>query len=255
MFRFVERLGARVIGGAAGFIPAVFALFAFSAAAEAQFLTFVSATGNDTQPCTVEAQPCKTVQRGISALSAGGTLRILTDLPQQQAATIAKSMTVEGGGHTMIGRLVINSASAVVALRGLNLTGRGAHAVGISITSAAAVHIEDCTAERYTNSGISLAGTTATKLFVSDTVSRDNGYAGLYVGDANAQVAVADSRFEGNFNSGLYLESANANVTRSIASGGTYGIVMVGGTTNLTETTAADNSQVGFLVSSGAAPP
>ena len=73
-------------------------------------------------------------------------------------------------------------------MRGLQLNGVGIIANGIRIDSAAAVHIEDCTVERYTGDGIKLVATTATELFVSDTVSRDNTDTGLYVfNDANAQ--------------------------------------------------------------------
>jgi hypothetical protein len=225
---------------------AAFAVFAFSAAADAQFLTFVSATGVDTRPCTVQAQPCKTLQRAVTVTGPGGTIRILSDLPGQNAA-IAKSLAVEGGGNSMIGTIVINNASAVVTLRGLNLTGRGVVANGIRIDGAAEVHIEDCTVERYTNDGIKLVATTPTRLFVSDTVSSFNGSDGLYADDLNAGADIENSRFDGNASSGLFLRVAKASVLLSIASGNvSSGIILRTPNAKVAETTANDNGNIGL---------
>lgn len=226
---------------------AAFAIFAFFATAKAQFLTFVAATGVDTRPCTVQAQPCKTLQRAAAVTGAGGTIRILSDLPAQ-STTLAKSLTVEGGGYSMIGTITINNASAVVALRNLALTGRGAVARGINIVSAAAVHIEDCTVERYTQDGIVLTGTGATDLFISDTVSRDNNN-GLTVGNASAHVAVEKSRFEGNAQEGVRVNAAEVSINRSTASRNGFGIfISGGGTANITETVVVDSASYGFEI-------
>jgi hypothetical protein len=231
---------------AARLVFAAFAIFAFSAAAGAQpqFITYVSATGNDANPCTAQSAPCRTLQRGVNVTPAGGELRLLT--PIHGNVAVAKSITIFGNGATIIGVISINNASAVVALRDLTLNGRHAFGTGINILAAAAVHIEDCTIERYTGEGIFLSGSTATKLFVSETVSRDNGDIGLMAFNVNARVAVEYSRFENNGGSGLFIKAAKVNVLRSTVSGNHYGVHLDGGTANFTETTVADNVNTGI---------
>jgi hypothetical protein len=229
---------------------AALATVAFSATAKAQALTFVSATGVDTRPCTVQAQPCKTLQRAVTVTTAGGSIRVLSDL-QGQNVTIAKSLTIEGGGNSVIGTIIINNASAVVTLRRLNLTGRGVTANGIRILAAAAVHIEDSTVERYTNDGIKLVATTPTKLFISDSVSRASSD-GLYADAANAQVVIQNSRFDQNYSSGVYLNVAKASVTGGSASGNLqHGFILNGVAVKITGTTASNNARDGFTVRTG----
>ena len=117
-------------------------------------------------------------------------------------ATLAinKNITIAGDGVAIVGSIAIGTSStnAVVTLRGLNLNGAKIYPNGIRIDAAAAVHIENCTVERYTGDGIKLAATTATELFISDTVSRDNGGDGLHVSDTGARLTVENSRFENN---------------------------------------------------------
>src|SRR3954462_1223862 len=80
-----------------------------AAPAHAAFTTFVSATGIDSRPCTVQAQPCRTLQRAANQTSLGGEIVVLSSLPAQ-LATVARSMTIDGGGFSMIGTITINSA-------------------------------------------------------------------------------------------------------------------------------------------------
>ena len=240
----------RSFAAAARLVFAVFAIFAFSATAAAQFLTFVSATGNDANTCFVQASPCKTLQRAINQTSAGGEVRVISQLTSN--GVINKSITIDGGGNTVIGTIVVNSASAIVAFRELNLTGRNAFATGFNIINAAVVHIEDCTVERYTGDGIKLVASTATKLFVFNTAARDNTSSGLYVFAANARVTVENSRFDNNTSFGLYLLAARATVTRSSASGNSTGMALQGGPEDVTESTAADNAIYGFYFAGGA---
>jgi len=148
----------------------------------------------------------------------------------------------------MIGTIVINGPSAIVTLNGLHLTGRNAVAHGVRIDSAAAVYIADCTVERYTNDGIQFVATTATKLFVSDTVSRANGSDGLYVDGVNALAEIKNSRFEGNASSGLFLKVKTASVAQSTSSGNVvHGIILRTPNAKVTETTANDNGSFGLF--------
>jgi len=201
----------------------VFAAFAFSASASAApYISFVAANGNDANPCTVVTAPCKTLQRAVNVTPASGTVSVLT--PLQGHVTINKSITISGDGAPIVGTITINSASAIVTLRGLELNGVGIIANGINITSAAAVHIEDCTVERYTGDGITLVATTATQVFISDTVARENTGTGLWLNDANARSTVKDSRFENNGQAGLFLPAGAAYISDSVFTDNNMGI-------------------------------
>ena len=219
--------------------------------AAAQYITYVATNGNDANPCTVVTAPCKTLQRSVNVTTANGTVRVLT--PLISSVFINKSITIEGVRPTIVGQITIGGAAAVVTLRGLALDGVGGYVNGIRIDSAAKVHIEDCTVERYNGSGINLVATTATQLFVSETVSRDNSSSGLQADAVNARVQIENSRFEGNVDYGLYLKVAKANVVRSTASENNHGMYLYGGTANVTETTAANNGNNGFQIAGGGA--
>ena len=224
---------------------AAVATLAFSAAAEAQYLTYVAANGNDANPCTVMTAPCKTLQRAINAAPANGEVRVLTPLTSN--GFINKNIIISGDGTPIVGAIIINSASARVTLRGLAMNGVDGFLHAIDIESAAAVHIEDCIVERYDGFGISLSATTATSLFIADTVVGESG-GGLIVLAANAKLEIQNSRFEKNSGDGLYLQAAETNITRTLVSGNSNdGIVLRSGNANVTETTVADSVR-GFWI-------
>jgi hypothetical protein len=225
---------------------AAFALSEFSAAAQAAtFITYVASNGKDTNPCNVVTAPCRTLQRAVSTTLTNGTVTVLT--PLQSSATLTKSITIAGDGIAIVGTIVIANASAIVTLRGLALDGVKGVANGIRIDSAAAVHIENCTVEHYTNDGIQLVATTATKLFVSNTVASANGSDGLYADAVNALAEIENSHFDGNASTGLYLKVAKATVLESVASGNVQnGIILRGPNAKVADTTANDNGAAGL---------
>lgn len=235
----------------AAFAAAVVVLVQATPAEAVAFLTFVSATGNDANPCTAQANPCKTLQRAINVTSAGGEIRILSNLPAQ-IATVGVSLNIDGGGNAMIGALAINAASGVVGVRNLNLTGRGVLTIGINIQNAAAVHIENCTTERFTQDGIRIASNLATEVYVADSVSRDNGSIGLVVFQpTSVKLTVDNSRFENNAVFGLSIAGGHASVSRSVASGNDDGFVALGGKMAIFGTTASSNADKGFNLEGG----
>jgi hypothetical protein len=129
MFRF---------GGAAGrLVFAGFAIVAFFATAEAQYITYVATNGNDANPCVAITAPCKTLQRAVNVTPANGTVRVLT--PLQSSVFINKSITIAGDGVAIVGQITIGAATAVVTLRGLALNGVGGYVNGIRINAAATV--------------------------------------------------------------------------------------------------------------------
>ncbi len=170
-------------------------LLAVSAAANAQATrTWVSGVGDDANPCSRTA-PCKTFAGAISKTAAGGEINVL-DPGGFGAVTITKSITIssEGfeGGVLVSGTngIVISAANTdFVVIRGLDIEGLGTGLSGIKVLSAGAVHVENCTINHFTQSGIefvpSSATATTSQLHVSNVIARNNfgaaGFAAIHV--------------------------------------------------------------------------
>ena len=222
-------------------------LLTLTVPASAQFLTFVSAAGNDANTCFVQAAPCKTLQRAINQTNAGGEVRLLSSLVSN--GFINKSITIEGGRYTVVGTIAVNNASAIVRFRRLNLNGINGFPIGFNLINAAAVHIENCSVERYADDGIALAANVSTELSIADSVIRDNADEGLLtLGPTTAKVSIDNSRFENNAGTGTLLV-AQTSVSRSIAFGNFIGFD-VGGAASATiaDSVAAANVDIGFGV-------
>jgi hypothetical protein len=125
------------------------------------------------------------------------------------------------------------------------------------ISNAAAVHIENCTVQRFTQNGIQLD--TIAELFIVDSIARDNGDSGLSVsgngeGTGVARLTVDNSHFLNNGEEGIGVDDTRSYITRSIASGnGTQGIRQggqIGGRMHVASTTASNNAD-GFFVTHG----
>jgi hypothetical protein len=250
---------ARVWAAVRSLAVAVGAVTLLTAVAQAAPQRFVSASGNDANPCTREA-PCRTLQRGHDATPAGGTLLILDTAGYGSPLAISKSITIAAHGAvaTLSGRgnIRINGSGAIVVLRGLLLSGTDAHSGtnGVTISDAAAVHIENCVIERFTAHGVSLSTGSSIELFVADSVMRDNGASGLIAQGASAKLTVVRSRFENNGSTGLST-NAEAAITDSTASGnGIYGFsVFSGGRLTGTRLMAAYHGLSGYVASGSAA--
>jgi len=172
---------------AAGFVVPLMA----SAPAHAQATrTWVSGVGDDVNPCSRTA-PCKTFPGAISKTAAGGEINCL-DSAGFGTVTITKSITIEcvgviggvlaSGGN---GIIVAAGASDVVFLKGLDIEGIGMSTQpsglnGIKVTSAAAVHIEDCVVRDFRAAspngfGIQIVPSTALTFTVARTSLFNNG--------------------------------------------------------------------------------
>lgn len=148
--------------------------------------TWVSGVGDDANPCSRTA-PCKTFAGAISKTATGGEINVL-DPGGFGGVTITKSITISSenfeAGVLVSGTnaIVINATStSSVVLRGLDIEGLGTGLVGIKVLGAlGALHVEKCTINNFrgTNgSGIEIANSVAgtTKVFVKDTIIRNNG--------------------------------------------------------------------------------
>ena len=165
-------------------------LIGFSTAAFGQATrTWVSGVGDDANPCSRTA-PCKTFAGAISKTASGGEINVL-DPGGFGGVTITKPITISSecfeAGVLVSGTnaIVINvpNASDFVVLRGLDIEGLGTGLSGITVLTGGTVHVEKCTINRFTVSGINFVPTVAnSKLIVLDTNVRNNGNFGASSG-------------------------------------------------------------------------
>ena len=240
-----------LLRSAARLLTAGSAFVLLSAAAEAQ-VRYIAATGKDSSNnCQSAATPCRSLAHGVAATPAGGELRIL-DSGLYGNGLINKTMTISADGETVMldNPLSIDAASSVVTLEGLSLNGRNSVVKGIYVTNAAAVHIKNCRVERFASNGIDSTSSN-TELFVTDSVSRDNGGVGLAVRGTSAQLTVDNSRFENNA-SGLAGNGVVGTITGAVISGNASdGLDWVGGSLNVVSSVASDNGRHAYTVSGG----
>lgn len=220
---------------------------------------FISTAGNDAAPCTLAA-PCETLKRGVAETPSGGELRILDSGSYGPPVTIRKSLTVSGQGNTIVltgaGSITVTGATIAVTLRDLTLDGRNVATSGIIVTAARGIHIIRCEIEQFTSHGILIAPTVYAEVYVTESISRNNGGDGLRTEVSYAKsLTVDDSHFESNAGDGLHLEWVLATITRTVSSGnGGDGIEQLGSSNlfSVRETTLLENGN-GYLLSGGKA--
>src|SRR5262249_6883060 len=120
------------------------------------------------------ALACASISQALSETLFGGEV-IVVNAGAYGPASITKSVNItnDGAGEASVDSVSIGAlAGDVVSLRGLVVDGVGFGSVGILITTASAVHIQNCVVRNFEQSltgvGISLAPSGNTQLFVSD---------------------------------------------------------------------------------------
>jgi hypothetical protein len=143
--------------------------------------TWVSVNGSDANDCS-RATPCRTLSAALVKSASGAEIDVL-DSGDFGAVTLNKSITVLapgvlGGIQTPAGTAItINAgASDKVVLRGLTIDGLGTGLDGVSFVAGGSLYVENCTVNNFGRYGIDFAPTSGSgKLFVTDTVVRNNG--------------------------------------------------------------------------------
>jgi hypothetical protein len=228
------------------------ALLLVSTAAQAQ-VRYIASTGNNNNNCASAATPCRTLQKGINTTPAGGELRILDSGDYGNGGLINQTMTISADGAAVMlsAPLTIDAAGSAVTLRGLALNGHHTAVHGIHIANAAAVHIDNCRVEHFTGVGVRSDGSN-TRLFVNDSVSRENGGRGLNMMGQSTRLTVDNSRFENNSGSGIAVVDAVGSVTRTVTAGNLgAGISWGNGQLNVAWSMATDNYGEGYSLFRG----
>ncbi|HEV7877738.1 hypothetical protein [Bradyrhizobium sp.] len=218
------------------------ALFALSAPAHAQATrTWVSGVGSDANPCSRTA-PCQTFAGAISKTAINGEIDCL-DSGGFGTLNITKSITIDC--RSVHGSILASGTTGVtiniavnandpfrsVRLRGLSIYGGGLSGTvgtrtgirGISILQALMVTVEDSVISDFSQQGINdTRTTTGGKLFIRNSVIRNNTGSGIGVGGAapnNANIENVHS-----INNGFGVSTAtgnNVSIARSVFAGNT----------------------------------
>jgi hypothetical protein len=197
--------------------------------------TWVSGVGDDLSPSCSRTAPCKTFAAAISLTDTNGEINCI-DPGGFGNLTITKSITIDCTGT--FGSILAPGANGItinlntnpdplksVVLRGLSINGAGsagqAGLKGVSILSAAVVTLEDVVIMNFTQQGIADTRTTPGKLFIKNSVIRNNAGVGIAVaatGGTN-KVSIENTHSINN----LYgIATTNGNqikITRSVFSG------------------------------------
>lgn len=164
--------------------------------------TFVASSGNDANPCSLTL-PCRGFAAAIVQTADGGEVIVL-DSAGYGPATISQAITITAPAGIYAGisvasgnGITVNAPSAKVVLRGLTINGIGG-TQGISHTDGD-LHVERCTVSGVSGAGIASLGLSPIRLFVHDTIVRDNGGSGIsIVGAVTATLEHVVSEINGN---------------------------------------------------------
>jgi len=238
--------------------------------AEASQQTFVSTSGNDNSATCGRANPCRTFNTTVSRTENGGEV---IALDSGEYGTIVANRLVSviaaPGVHAQITATsgdAINFSGMVgsIALRGLTIVNHGTALNGITSTSGGALYVENCVIDGFAGGAISFQQQQTAKLFVKDTIVRNNGqstYAAIYINggtvsidhcrvenngygivvDGGGKITISDSVVSGNVHNGVwsrelgYIYIENSVVTNNetgigVGSGSVGGVAVVSNT-------------------------
>ena len=248
-------------------------LFGGVAASYAAGSTWVSAGGSPANDCLSPAAPCSDIGNALSKTDPGGTVHVLSG--NYISFSVTKAVQIIGDGITSSLVFIGGSAaitvqagpSDVVSIRGLNINQKGSGG-GITFTSGAALHVEDCIImQTIYNPGLNIVpngaatGGVPTEVTVRHTVVRGNGLGNVIIKPTNG-VSVA-ALFDGVLmQEGLYGIRADdssgsglvrIDVRNSVAKGNTNnGFLAVGTGTGavhfmIDHSTAENNAAYGAV--------
>lgn len=222
--------------------------------------TFVSATGSDSNACSLAA-PCRSFAAALAQTALEGEIIVL-DSGGYGAVTISQSVSIIAPTGVYAGISVFSNSpngtgiaidSGRVVLRGLSINGQGG-LIGIDVINNPIVHIEDCVVSNLDTYGIRISRLTGApaKVFIDGTMLRDNGSHGVYVSDNASVLHVDHTRIERNGGSGLYAFNGPAvTVTASVLAGNASGAFVVSNngsktTLAITDSSISGNSGLGI---------
>jgi hypothetical protein len=190
--------------GAASAAATILAVLLYSGAAGAVTRTWVSGSGDDSNPCTRDF-PCATFAQAYNLTDAGGEIDVV-DGGDFGVLQISKSIIIanDGAGVAAIapsssGDVPIGlglASTDTVVLRGLTVNGINSTNFGISTTGAGSLLIDHCKIQNFRdNPGLVVApsGISSMTVWVKDTTFVNNGASSLgsiWIAPGNQQSAM-----------------------------------------------------------------
>jgi len=218
---------------------ALVALLLAATSAQAQlFRAYLSPTGNDANPCSLQ-QPCRLLPAALSAVANGGEIW-MTGSANYNTATVNVNKSVSiiavpgavgsivalGGGPA----IRIDTAGHFIALRNVVISqlAGGGGTNGVEIAASATVHVDDSLIANLPQSGLITISGGSVEIY--NSIIRNNGAWGVHVTDGG-NVSVSASQLIGNALGGITTQAtvvsgsvgARAMVTDSLISGGEDG--------------------------------
>jgi hypothetical protein len=233
--------------------------------------TFVASTGINTGSCAVSA-PCRTFAYALTQTVAGGEI-VAIDSAGFGPVTIDRSVALIAPPGVYAGVSVFSGtgvtiaagASDVVVLRGLVITGLGG-APGVSVSQAAAVHIEKCLVAGFAGvggDGIDIVPSSPVNVFISDSIVRGNQDGILADGfrAPTSRLEVSRTRIQDGVAGVELINITRASIVDSLIGHNTAGIIaFVDATSSVNADIAIDRTALvdntnDSIVASGTFPP
>lgn len=224
---------------------------------------FVSGKGANAPGCGAETSPCRTFQYAQNILAPGGVIAVL-DSADYFPVTVNKSLSIvnDDAGTALIraasGQIAITINAAAgdkVLLRGLTADGGGRGATGLRFNAGFRLSVSNCVFRGFTGDGIRVATTTPMGYSISDTISDDNGGAGISIDPLSGgawgtidRVETSGNRY-GVYVAGLSQSQAIATVRNSAASNNSADGIAANGTNahiHATGAVSSNNTGSGF---------
>ncbi len=210
-----------------------------AAPAQAAGRTFVSAAGNDSNPCSITL-PCRNLQAAYNAVAANGQVEVL-DPGNYGSLTITGPVSIQGHGWAGMsantGAAITINAHATenifisgVVLDGLGITGTN----GIVFNSGASLTVRDSVIRNFTENGISFLPAIFSGISVSRTLVSKNGGYGILVQPQGATATAVFNRVETQYNGafGIAIDATattgtiTATATDSVSSNNGGGFIV-----------------------------
>jgi hypothetical protein len=215
--------------------------------------TFVSATGNDTNPCTL-AMPCLTINHALSVTNSGGEIVVATSGSYAPASlTQAVSLDTAGGVDASIvasaagANAITVNTSGNVSINGLTLRGYATGNDGILVTQVGVLRLNNVTIQNFVADGIEFQAAGG-QLGMYNSQSNNNGHDGLQVNASGAKAYVEGSAFDRNGYAGGDSVDGKLTISDSNAHYNDVGFYANGGSVTLYNSRAIFNT-TGFKVS------
>ena len=192
--------------------------------------SFISATGNDANACSVTAA-CQSLTRALAVTNPGGEI-VVTSAGSYSPATIAQPVTISATNlaasiNAASGNALTINTTGNVTISGLSLFGQGTGSDGVQAQQVGILRLYNMRAQGFANAGVEFDGTGQLSLYNSRLT--DNRY-GLALLNAAAETFVHNSVFDDNSVAGVYAPAGASIVEGSAAHFNGTGYENSGGT-------------------------